>query len=145
MNYMNAADTNVWVYFHDKRDPRKQAAAQTLVASLTRLILPWQVGCEFLAASRKLEPFGFTNDLAWQALEAMQRTAARVALPDPVDWVVARDMQRSDMLSFWDALLLATCVRHGVTTLYTEDFGSPRTIRGVKIVNPFATPAAPAP
>jgi len=30
-----------------------------------------------------------------------------------------------------------------VTTLYSEDFGSPRTIRGISVVNPFATPSQP--
>ena len=27
------------------------------------------------------------------------------------------------MLSFWDALLVAVCIRNGVTVLYTEDMG----------------------
>jgi hypothetical protein len=51
---MNAVDTNVWLYSHDTRDPRKQALAQQLIASTRPLALPWQVGCEFIAASRKL-------------------------------------------------------------------------------------------
>jgi predicted nucleic acid-binding protein len=142
---MNAADTNVWIYFHDRRDPAKYAAARQLITGMKDLLLPWQVGCEFMAASRKLEPFGFTNDMAWQALAAMQTASDEVALPDAADWSAARDLQRSDMLSFWDALLLATCIRHGVTTLYSEDFGSPRTIRGINVVNPFAAPPPPPP
>ena len=134
---MNAVDTNVWIYFHDKSDPAKHAEARKLVTGVTSVVLPWQVGCEFIAASRKLERFGFTNEMAWQALEAMQKAAAVIALPEPTDWSLARNLQQSDMLSFWDALLLATCIRHGVTTLYTEDMGSPRTIRGVQLRHPF--------
>lgn len=65
--------------------------------------------------------------------------AITVAMPDVSDWPAARELQSRDMLSFWDALLLATCMRHGVKTLYTEDFGSPRTLRGISIVNPFAS------
>jgi predicted nucleic acid-binding protein len=102
------------------------------------VLLPWQVGCEFIAASRKLEPFGFTNDMAWDALHDMQDSAAEIAIPNPLDWLAASHLQRTEMLSFWDALLIATCLRHGVTALYTEDFGSPRNIRGINIINPFA-------
>ena len=52
-NCMNAIDTNVWLYSHDTRDRRKQRLAQRLVAAVRPLALPWQVGCEFVAASRK--------------------------------------------------------------------------------------------
>ena len=140
---MNVADTNVWIYYHDARDPAKQAAASTVLDTVRPLVLPWQVGCEFMAASRKLLPFGFTEEMAWQALAAMQDVAALIALPNPVDWETARELQTGEMLSFWDALLLATCLRNGVTTLYSEDFGSPRTIRVISVVNPFATPSQP--
>lgn len=50
---MNAIDTNVWVYSHDKRDEKKQRAAQQLIATLQSMALLWQVGCEFIAAARK--------------------------------------------------------------------------------------------
>ncbi len=61
---MNAIDTNIWLYTHDTRDPHKQAIAQQLVATTRPLALLWQVGCEFIAASRKLAPLGFTEDQA---------------------------------------------------------------------------------
>ena len=64
---MNALDTNVWLYSHDASDPRKQAIAQQLVATVRPLALPWQVGCEFIAASRKLAVVGFTAAHAWDA------------------------------------------------------------------------------
>jgi predicted nucleic acid-binding protein len=138
---MNAIDTNVWIYSYDTRDPQKQQVARQVGAATRPFVLPWQVGCECLAATRKLLPFGFTAKQAWEALDDIRGMANAVALPDPSDWDMARDLQAQVMLSLWDALLLATCIRHGVTTLFTEDFGSPRTIRGVQIVNPFATPA----
>ncbi len=34
-------------------------------------------------------------------------------------------------------MLLGACLEAGIDTLYTEDMGSPRTIEGVKLVNPF--------
>src|SRR5438105_4395505 len=68
MSCMNVIDTNIWIYSHDARDPQKQAVAQGLIASLRALALPWQVGCEFIAASRKLVPLGFDETKAWSAL-----------------------------------------------------------------------------
>ncbi len=62
---MNAIDTNIWVYSHDGRDLHKQQVAQQLIASVRPLALPWQVGCEFMAASRKLTALGFDEAKAW--------------------------------------------------------------------------------
>lgn len=41
---MNVLDTNIWIYSHDRRDPRKQAAAQQLIQTVAPLALVWQVG-----------------------------------------------------------------------------------------------------
>jgi hypothetical protein len=65
---MNAVDTNLWIYCHDTRDPNKQLVAQHLIATLRPLALPWQVGCEFIAASRKLAQQGFDEPQAWSGL-----------------------------------------------------------------------------
>lgn len=51
---MNVVDTNIWIYCHDTRDPAKQQRARELVRTVRPLTLLWQVGCEFIAASRKL-------------------------------------------------------------------------------------------
>jgi predicted nucleic acid-binding protein len=45
---MNAIDTNVWLYSHDTRDAHKQAVAQSLIANLRSLALPWQVAANSL-------------------------------------------------------------------------------------------------
>ncbi len=127
---MNVIDTNVWIDSHDTRDPTKQALAQNLIGSLRPLALPWQVGCEFIAAGRKLAALGF---------------AEAVLLPAPQLWPAARDLQSRYALSFWDALLVGAPIQGGVQTLYTEDMGAPRVIDGLSLVNPFLTipPSAP--
>jgi hypothetical protein len=58
---MIAVATNVLLYVHDPRDPDKQATAASLMQSLTDGVLIWQIACEYLAASRKLEPFGYSR------------------------------------------------------------------------------------
>lgn len=56
---MNAVDTNILIYVNDRRDSIKQETAISLVATLTDGALLWQVACEYLAASRKLESMGY--------------------------------------------------------------------------------------
>jgi predicted nucleic acid-binding protein len=134
---MNAIDTNVWLYSHDARDPRKQGVAQQVIASARPLVLPWQVGCEFIAAGRKLAAAGFTEAQAWAALAAMQVLADVILLPVPDLWPETQALQGRYSLSFWDALLVSACLRGGAQVLYTEDIGAPRIIDRLTLVNPF--------
>src|SRR5436189_3569840 len=110
---MNAIDTNIWVYSHDNRDLRKQQVAQQLIATVRPLALPWQVGCEFIAASRKLATVGFDEAKAWLALTKMQIMADAILLPSPSLWVESQSLQGRHMLSFWDALLASSCIQGG--------------------------------
>src|SRR2546422_344216 len=117
MNCMNVIDTNIWIYHHDTRDPQKQLVAKTLISTLRPLALPWQVGCEFLAASRKLAPLGFDAAKAWSALANMRLVATVVLMPTPQLWQDAQSLQARHTLSFWDALLVAACIHGGVQVL----------------------------
>src|SRR5262249_27200509 len=135
---MNAVDTNVWLYSHDTRDPGKQQAAQNLIAAVRPLALPWQVGCEFIAASRRLAAQGFSEQQAWLALDAMQAMADVILLPVPDLWREARTLQSRHALSFWDALLVAACICGRVQVLYTEDMGAPRQLDTLSLVSPFS-------
>lgn len=134
---MNVLDTNIWLYSHDTRDRHKQARAQQLIATIRPLALPWQVGCEFIAASRKLGPAGFTETQAWTALASMRALADAILLPVSDLWPETQALQGRYSLSFWDALLVAACLHDGVKVLYTEDIGAPRTIDSLSLVNPF--------
>jgi predicted nucleic acid-binding protein len=138
---MNVVDTNVLIYRHDTRDPVKQGKARQLIGSVRPLALPWQVGCEFIAAARKLQPLGFSEDDAWDALADLQVIASpAILLPVPDLWPETRSLQSRYSLSFWDSLLVATCIRGGVHVLYTEDMGAPRTIDSLTLINPFTVP-----
>ena len=134
---MNVVDTNIWIYCHDGRDPTKRAKAQEAVAAAGPLALPWQVGCEFIAACRKLEPQGFDKNEAWDSLTDISTSATQILLPVPDLWPETRSLQDRFSLSFWDALLVATCIRGNVKILYTENMGAPRTIDNLSLVNPF--------
>ena len=132
---MNAVDTNVLIYVNDSRDPGKQAIAASLVAGLTDGVLIWQVACEYLAASRKLEPLGYDRVQAYQYIRDLQQVWYTV-LPT---WTIlnrAEDLLNRFSLSYWDAMIVAVCLEANVQTLYTEDFGY-SSIDRLGIVNPF--------
>jgi predicted nucleic acid-binding protein len=134
---MNAVDTNVLIYAHDQRDPVKQALAEALVQNLPDGVLLWQVACEYIAASRKLEPLGFNRAKAWQDIDKM-RALWRPQLPTWSALDRAADLMKRYSLSSWDALLVAACLEAGVKCLYTEDFSDAFRAEGLEVVNPFA-------
>src|SRR5262249_46450131 len=114
-NYcMNAVDTNVLLYVHDPRDARKQVPAANLLQSLADGVLLWQVACEYLAASRKLVPFGYNLTQAYQDVKDLQRV-----------WFT--------LLPSWST----ACLEAGVTRLYSEDFDAYAHVDSLQIVNPF--------
>lgn len=135
---MNAVDTNILMYINDPRDPAKQGVAVSLVSTLAECTLLWQVACEYLAASRKLEPLGYNRAQAYQYIRDLQQVWY-TALPT---WRVidrAENMMSRFSLSHWDSMIIAACLEANVQTLYTEDFGY-SSIDGLGIVNPFIAP-----
>jgi predicted nucleic acid-binding protein len=134
---MNAVDTNVLVYAHDPRDAKKQTVAISLIESLNDAALLWQVACEYVSASKKLEPFGYSRQQAWQDIQDL-RFAWAAVLPN---WDVADRAQRlmdHYSLAYWDALLIAACLEAGIARLFSEDFSGYSSIDGVEVVNPFS-------
>jgi predicted nucleic acid-binding protein len=97
------------------------------------------VACEFLSASQKLEPLGYSRAQAWQDIADLRRVWTTV-LPG---WDVldrAAKLLGKYSLSFWDALLLGACLEAGVTRIYSEDLSTYPRINGLECVNPFAGP-----
>jgi predicted nucleic acid-binding protein len=134
---MNAVDTNILIYVNDPRDPVKQEIASSLVLSLADGVLVWQVACEYLAASRKLEALGYDRAQAYQYIRDLQQVWYTV-LPT---WSVidrAENLMSRFHLSHWDSMIAAACLEANVQILYTEDFGYSN-IDGLAIVNPFKT------
>ena len=134
---MNAVDTNVLIYVRDPRDPVKQQKAVQLTTGLSDGALLWQVACEFVSASRKLAPFGFTQAQAWREVERL-RLIWKLILPSDNVLTRAEQLTANHNLSFWDAMIVAACTEGSITRLYSEDFdNSLAQTTGVEIVNPF--------
>ena len=132
---MNAVDTNVLFYVHDPRDPGKQRIASSLIAALSDGALLWQVACEYLWASRKLEPFGYSSSEAFNEIRELRRVWSSV-MPDWKALDRAETLKTAYSLSFWDALIIATCLEAGVQRLFSEDLGY-QSVETLEIKNPF--------
>ena len=133
---MNAVDTNILIYVQDSRDTRKQAIAAELVAELSDQIILWQVVCEYVAASRKLAKYGFSQ---LEAFENITKLTSLIPLAYPTmdNLSLSRDLMQDYSLSFWDSMIVAASMNAGVTTLYTEDFDAYPRVGTVSLVNPF--------
>jgi predicted nucleic acid-binding protein len=133
---MNVVDTNILFYAHDPRDPEKQQTAQSLIESLLDGALLWQVACEYLSASRKLEPFGYSREQALQEVRDL-RSAWVTILPSwqVLEW--SQQLLKEHSVSFWDAMILAASREAGVSRLYSEDLDPRIKIDELEIINPF--------
>src|SRR5262245_23298701 len=117
---MIAFDTNILLYAADRRDAQKQSISKSLISSCANVVMPWQVACEFIAASRKLSDHGFGADEAWHQLTLYLDVFPLVA-PSVSVLSRGRRLHIEQRLSFWDAMLVAACQEAGVKKLYTED------------------------
>lgn len=133
---MIAVDTNVLIYACDQADPRRQKIAIDLTTSSRDGVLLWQVACEFLSASRKLNKQGFTATHAWNRL-AEFRDLLPLVLPTDGNLARAKELHLERGASLWDALIVAACVEAGVEILYSEDVPGFDDFEGVRVVNPF--------
>jgi predicted nucleic acid-binding protein len=134
---MNAVDTNVIIYAHDGREPRKQRIALELLRDLEDGVLLWQVACEFLAAARKLAAHGFNLAAAEREVDGFRRLWSTL-LPTWSVFDRASALRRSRAISFWDSLIVAACLEGGVTKLYSEDLAGHGKIGSLEIVDPFS-------
>ena len=133
---MIALDTNVLIYACDKADPARQSTALELISNAMDGVIPWQVACEFIAASRKLERQGFTATDAWARL-ADFLAVCRLLIPAGNGVLDrARGLHLTRNVAFWDAMILSACLDAGVHLLLSEDIPGGE-INGISVVNPF--------
>jgi len=132
-----SADTNVFVYAVDGRDPAKQAIAQSIISALARVegVVGLQVIGELQNALRrrlKLPAFHAIqtarNVLVQFSAFAYDQTAVEIALAQSA----------AGKMSYWDALLLTAADAVGVTSLISEDMTDGLVYGGLEIINPFA-------
>ena len=139
MTMRSFIDTNVVVYLFDNAASAKQVRARQLLqeeVSFGRAILSTQVIQEFfVTVTRKLAK-PLTYAAAASAVEHLCAMPIVTVNPDLIKTAIRRS--ESDVVSFWDALIIETALSCGATTLWTEDLQNGRQIDNLSIRNPFS-------
>jgi predicted nucleic acid-binding protein len=99
--------------------------------------LLWQVAAEFLRWLRFWQDQGHISPSASPRYLRLFRHFFVLTMPTAQVLDRALDLSARYSLSYWDSMLLGACREANVDTLYTEDMGSPTTIDGVQLINPF--------
>lgn len=132
-------DTNVLVYTFDKKSPEKQALANQLVESAFdgSGMVSWQVIQEFCNVARKsFEPKMDSLSLG-HYLDNVLYPLCRF-FPDREIFKEALSVSDETKYSWYDSLIIASAMRLGCETLFSEDLHHNQSLRGLRIVNPFA-------
>jgi len=133
MNDKPFLDTNVVLYAFSQDDTRRQMA-ETLLAAGGALSV--QVLNEFIAVARR------KLDKSWKEVRRAL-DVLRVFCPEPVALTVETHERAVHIAerygySIFDALIIATALYAGDSTLYTEDMREGQAIDGLTIRNPFS-------
>jgi len=139
-------DTNVFVYLFDDHDARKQATAQSLVASALASdsgCISFHVVQETLhVLTRKFAKAASTQiaqDFLRDALAPLWRVQPSAAL-----YVRTLDLQRRYRFSFYNSLIVAAALEAGCARLLSEDLQDGQRIEGLTVENPFRAAAGSA-
>jgi predicted nucleic acid-binding protein len=130
-------DSNVILYAWSDPHGDKGIIAQRIIADgfdTRNAVISLQVLQEFYSVS--------TTKMGGEKLamkELVQRLSdLEVVEPDVALLQEAIEISILAQISFWDAMIVAAAVRANCSALYSEDLNSGQSIRGVRIVNPFA-------
>ena len=131
-------DTNVLIYAHDLDAGLKHDRAASIVADLWEKesgVISVQVLQEFYVnvtrkIARPLTPAAargiLRNYLAW-----------RVEPNEPSAVLLASEIGERNLLSFWDALIVASAATAGAERILSEEMNHGQVIEGIRIENPF--------
>ena len=147
MTCMNAVpiliDTNIFCYAFDTGDPKKRAAAQELLARCWRGEATYAVSVQNLAE--------FATIVTEKVAHPLPRTTVQDFLTTILSFdgwqkigysgstiIQALSIQSEHGIHFWDALIVATMLEHGISTAYSEDRQLAR-VPLITVLNPFET------
>ena len=134
---MTFLDTNLLVYFIDRRDSRKWRIAREIVSAAIgspNYKISVQVLNEF--ANVALKKLSMTEDDVRGCVEDFMRI--EVAVQNSGQTCRALEIRKRYGVQFFDALLLAAAEANGCEEILTEDLNDGQTYCGVRAVNPFA-------
>lgn len=132
-------DTNIFVYTFDSSTPAKQKKAQQLVnnALIERTgVISYQVVQEFLNVSTKKFAVPLKIIDAKIYLDQILMPLCEL-YPGPELYSFALDIHEETKFSFYDSLIIASAIKTGCKTLYTENLSNGYSLFSLTIQNPF--------
>jgi predicted nucleic acid-binding protein len=131
-------DTNILVYAHDLDASNKHDQATEIVSQLWESrngVLSTQVLQEFyVTLTRKVS----STLSKLEARKLVQKYSHwHLVLNDPSIIIQASEIEESNNISFWDALIVSAAYSQNVPTILTEDLNHGQIIEGIFIRNPF--------
>lgn len=129
-------DTNIWIYFYSVQPADKHEKARRLVEDrFEEIILTSQVLGELyhVLTRKNLKSAEEAGEIVEELVESFP--VLGIGTPQVLKAIEIRGRYG---FSYWDSLLLATGVLHGVTTLYSEDLQDSQVLEGaLRVVNPL--------
>jgi len=133
-------DTNILIYAHDLDSGQKNKISADIIRDLweNRIgIISTQVLQEFYVnVTRKIEN-PLTKSQARGIIESY--LAWPVELNDAGTVLSASEIEERYMLSFWDAMIVASARNAKTEKILTEDLNHGQVIEGILIENPFTS------
>lgn len=132
-------DTNILVYFVSNKEPEKHQRAKRLLDEANMHPGKYAIGMQNIRefaeviTRKKYVPF----EIACEALIDFQYFFGDALLESRADFRESLRLAYDEKIPFFDALLATTALRHGVTTIYTENTKDFERIPGIKVVNPL--------
>jgi predicted nucleic acid-binding protein len=131
-------DTNILIYAHDSSAGHKHRAACELVSTLWKTgrgCLSTQVLQEFYVNVTQKVPHPLASSEAAQIIADL--AAWQVHCPNIDDVLHALRVQDRHRISFWDAMIIASAVQLGCTTLWSEDLSAGKVYDQLTVLRPF--------
>ena len=139
-------DTNILVYAYDVSETRRRGIAQALVDDVWNTgggVLTLQNLSEFFfAVTRKVQkPVPIVD--AKTIVSDILRSSQSIVIDRNAGTVVkAMEIAESGRAPFWDALIAACMLEHGIEVIVTENEKDFKNIPGITVLNPFKTRVA---
>lgn len=130
-------DSNILVYAYDRGSGEKHEFAAALLQQLwpEKLgVLSPQVLQEFYVAVTRKITIPLQKETAREIVNLYAAWAVQISAAEVL---AAFRIEDEALISFWDALIVASAVRGGAGRIVTEDLNSGQVIAGVTIENPF--------
>ena len=131
-------DTNVLIYAHDLDAGQKRERAVSILSDLWENengVISVQVLQEFYVNVTRKIPNPLTPALARGIMK--NYLAWHVAPNDVSAVLLASEISERNLLSFWDALIVASASIAGADRILSEDLNHGQVIEGIVIENPF--------